>query len=137
MKLTYPVLSIMTKEVCSLTPNHLLLDVKHIFEKKLFHHHIPIVTDKKLVGMVSLIDFMRKIGSASLDDGDPVYQTPVNQIMTLNPYKINADRSIKDAIELLLSASIHALVVTNDENEVVGMLSTKDFLKIFLFDKPT
>jgi predicted transcriptional regulator len=132
MKLTDTVFSIMTSEVCSLNPNQLLLDVKHIFEKKSFHHHIPIVTDKKLVGMVSLIDFMRKIGNASLDNADPVYQTQVDEIMTLNPIKINANSTIKDAIELLLSGNIHALVVTNDKNEVVGMLSTKDFLKILL-----
>jgi predicted transcriptional regulator len=134
MKLTDPIMSIMTKDVCSLTPNHLLLDVKHIFEKKSFHHHIPIVTNQKLVGMVSLVDFMRRIGNASLDDMDPVYQTQVNEIMTLNPYKIGVDKSIKDAIELLISTDIHALVIINGKQEVVGMLSTKDLLKLFLLE---
>jgi acetoin utilization protein AcuB len=129
MKLNDSVLTIMTSDVISLTPSKTLLDVKHIFEKKTFHHHIPIISNKKLVGMVSLIDFMRKIGTASLDDNDPVYKIEINEIMTLDPIKIYASKKIKDAIEMLLKQNVHALVVTDDENRVIGMLSTKDILQ--------
>ncbi len=132
MKLTDSVLSITTTKIYSLTPSHTLLDVKHIFEKKSFHHHIPIMTEKKLVGMVSLIDFMRKIGNASLEDNDPVYKSQVNEIMTLNPIKINDSKSIKEAIEKLVRQNVHALVVTDENNDVVGMLSTKDILQKIL-----
>jgi acetoin utilization protein AcuB len=132
MKLNDSVLSIMTSDVFSLSPSQTLLDVKHIFEKKSFHHHIPIISNKKLVGMVSLIDFMRKIGNASLDDNDPIYKIRINEIMTLDPIKIDASKKIKDAIEMLLKQNVHALVVTEDEDSVVGMLSTKDILQNIL-----
>ncbi len=132
MKLNDSVLSIMTSDVFYLSPSESLLDVKHIFEKKSFHHHIPIISDKKLVGLVSLIDFMRKIGNASLDDNDPIYKIKINEIMTLDPIKIDASKKIKDAIEMLLKQNVHALVVTEDEDRVIGMLSTKDILQNIL-----
>lgn len=134
MKLNDSVLSIMTSEVFSLTPNQSLLDVKHIFEKKSFHHHIPIIYNKKLVGLVSLIDFMRKIGNASLDDNDPVYKVEIREIMTLDPIKIDASKKIKDAIEMLVDRNVHALVVTDEYNQVIGMLSTKDILQKLLLN---
>jgi predicted transcriptional regulator len=128
MKLTDPVLSIMTPDVITLGPDQTLLDVKHIFEKRLFHHHIPIVSDKKLIGIISLIDFMRHVGNASLDDTEPIYQMKVQEIMTFNPLKINANNQIIEAVRLLGKGNVHALVVTNDSHEVVGMVSTKDLL---------
>ena len=53
--------TIMTKNVVCVSPNQKILDVKHIFEKKHFHHHIPVTENNKLMGMISLIDFMYKI----------------------------------------------------------------------------
>ena len=64
---------IMTKEVKCVSSAQKLIDVKHIYEKRNFHHHIPVTENDKLIGMVSLIDFMRRIGDANLDDSNQVY----------------------------------------------------------------
>src|SRR5210317_1784302 len=88
--------SIMTKNVVCVSPNQKILDVKHIFEKKDFHHHIPVVENNKLVGMISLIDFMYRIKGAGLDDNNEVYsKLLVKDIMSSNPYCLGPDTSVE------------------------------------------
>ena len=64
--------TIMTKNVVCVSPEQLILDVKHIYEKKDFHHHIPVTENGKLVGMISLIDFMYNIKGAGINDDNIV-----------------------------------------------------------------
>ena len=53
-----PVAEIMSMNLVTVEKGQLLMDVKEIFET---HHlrHIPVVDGKKLVGIISLLDFMR------------------------------------------------------------------------------
>ena len=81
------IIPVMTKDVVSVSPEQNLLDVKHIYEKKRWHHHIPVLDDDKLVGMVSLIDFMYNIVGAGMNDDHEVYKKlKVKDIMTLNHF---------------------------------------------------
>ena len=64
----------MTKNVECIAPDQYLLDVKHIYEKKRWHHHIPVLENERLVGMVSLIDFMYNIVGAGMNDDHEVYK---------------------------------------------------------------
>ena len=58
MNINSPVSDIMTKNVVTVSSSQKLVDVKHIFEKKEFHHHIPVVDNEILTGIISLIDFI-------------------------------------------------------------------------------
>ena len=64
--------TLMTKNVVCVSPEQNLIDVKHIYEKKDFHHHIPVVENNKLIGMVSLIDFMYHISGAGINDDNKI-----------------------------------------------------------------
>ena len=44
---TNSIIPVMTKNVVYATPEQNLLDIKHIYEKKKWHHHIPIVENEK------------------------------------------------------------------------------------------
>ena len=68
------IIEVMTKNVVCVTPEQQLLDVKHIYEKDKFHHHIPVEESGKLVGMVSLIDFMYNISGAGISDDNTIYR---------------------------------------------------------------
>ena len=122
----------MTKNVVCVSPEQCLLDVKHIYENKKFHHHIPVVENGKLVGMVSLIDFMYNIAGAGINDDNKVYQElSVRDIMTHKPFYLTTDSTIGDAAKALSKGYYHAVPVLEDE-KIVGIVSTADILKSFM-----
>lgn len=123
---------IMTTELDTVTPSQKLVDVKHIYEKMNFHHHIPVTDKGLLVGMVSLIDFMRKVDQAGLDDNAPVYQDLiVKDIMTSNPYFLLSSETVEEAAKILSKGEFHALpIVENDK--LVGIVSTGDVIQFLL-----
>lgn len=127
-----PIATIMTKDVICVSPEQKIIDIKHIYEKQDFHHHIPVTKDEKLVGMVSLIDFMYRIGGAGLDDNAPVYnQLKVHDIMTSNPVALNPSASIEKAAQILKEGNYHALPIV-DGDAVVGIVSTADLIRYFM-----
>ena len=129
---TNPISSIMTKNVVCVSPDQKIVDVKHIYEKQKFHHHIPVTKNDKLVGMVSLIDFMYKIKGAGLDDSNAVYNDlTVKDIMTTNPYSSAPNTSIKEIANELSQGNFRAIPIVEDK-KVVGIVSTADIIKYFL-----
>lgn len=132
MNLTIPISDIMTKEVISVTPSQKLLDVKHIFEKKDFHHHIPVTENGKLKGMISLVDFLFAIKQASLDDEEKVYHNLfVKDIMREHPVTTPPSSTLKMIAEELAKGDIHAIVITED-HYLKGIVSTADIIRYFL-----
>ena len=129
---TNSITSIMTKNVVCVKPDQVLLDVKHIYEKKKFHHHIPVVENEKLIGMVSLIDFMYNISGAGINDDNKVYsELKVKDIMTSKPYSLTVDATIEDAAKVLTNGKYHAIPIVED-SKVVGIVSTADIISYFL-----
>lgn len=132
MNLNSPVTSLMTSNVKCVEPNQKIIDLKHIYEQLQFHHHIPVTENDILVGMVSLIDFMRAIHNASLDDDEAVYHSIlVKEIMSPNPVTASENASIKDIAELLAKGEFNSVVIT-DKGHVKGIVTTVDLLRFFL-----
>ncbi len=122
----------MTKNVVCVSSHQKILDVKHIYEKRKFHRHIPVVDNNKLVGMVSLVDFMYNIGKAGLDDNNKVYsELTVKDIMTFNPYSFPSNSSIEEVACKLAEGEYHAVPIVEEE-KVVGIVSTVDIIQFFL-----
>jgi len=129
---TNSIIEVMTKNVVCVTPNQYLLDVKHIYEKENFHHHIPVEENGKLVGMVSLIDFMYNISGAGISDDNKVYkELKVKDIMTQNPFYLTTNSTIDDVSKVLAEGNFHAIPVLEND-KIVGIVSTADIIKHFL-----
>ena len=123
---------VMTKNVVCISPEQFLLDVKHIYEKKEFHHHIPVVENGKLIGMVSLVDFMYNISGAGLSDDHEVYRTlKVKDIMSSNPFYVTTEATVEDVAKVLKKGRYRAIPVL-EGSKVVGIVSTADIIKFFL-----
>jgi CBS domain-containing protein len=132
MDLKLPVSTIMTSPVECVMPNQKIIDLKHIYESQHFHHHIPVTENGQLVGMVSLIDFMRAISYASLDDNEAIYSSKtVNDIMSIHPVGIDESSTIGDVANLLAKGEFNSVVITND-NHVIGIVTTTDLIRYFL-----
>lgn len=127
-----PIKSVMTTNVVCVSPMQNLLDVKHIYENKKFHHHIPVVENNKLVGMVSLIDFMYNISGAGVKDDHKVYkELKVKDIMTPKPFYLTTSSTIEDTAKVLAKGYYHAIPILENE-ELVGIVSTADIIEYFL-----
>lgn len=132
MNLQDPISTIMTSPVHCLEPNQLLVDLKHIYEKVHFHHHVPVTTDGKLVGVVSLIDFMREVHHAGLDDNEAVYQhTKVRDIMSGHPIYVDEKTTIENVAKLLSAGQFNSVIITS-ENKVTGIVTTTDLVKLLV-----
>jgi len=124
--------TIMTKNVVCVSPEQNLLDVKHIYEKKAFHHHIPVTDQGRLVGMVSLVDFMYNIGGAGINDDNNIYkELKVKDIMTPKPFCLNITATINDVAQVLAKGRYHAIPIL-ENNTIVGIVSTADIIQHFL-----
>jgi CBS domain-containing protein len=130
--LDIPITEVMTTHVITVKPSQKLVDIKHIFEKKDFHHHIPVAENGKLKGMISLVDFLYAIKKASLDDNENVYhQVLARDIMREHPITISSKASLKEVAEVLSKGEIHAVVIC-DEGYIKGIVSTADIIKYVL-----
>ena len=129
---SHPVTTLMTKNVICVSPEQHLLDVKHIYEKKNFHHHIPVIKNEKLVGMVSLVDFMYNIAGGGMDDDYKIYkELKVKDIMTSKPFSLTTEASVEEVAQVLSKGNYHAIPIL-ENNKLVGIVSTADIIKFFL-----
>ena len=126
--------TIMTKNVVCVSPKQSLLDVKHIYEKKNFHHHIPVTKKEKLVGMISLVDFMYHIAGAGISDDHIIYKKlKVKDIMTSHPFYLTSKATIEDVAKVLAKGKYHAIPIVEDD-KIKGIVSTADIIEFFLND---
>jgi len=127
-----PITSIMTKNVVCVSPEQSLLDVKHIYEKKNFHHHIPVNENGELVGMISLVDFMYNIAGAGINDDNVIYRKlKVEDIMTPHPFCLTTTASIEDVSRVLAEGKYHAVPIVENK-KIMGIVSTADIIRYYL-----
>lgn len=132
MDLKLPVSAIMTTPIECVGPQDKIVVIKHLYERQRFHRHFPVKENDRLVGMVSLADYMHAIGEATLDDNEPVYSLKkVEDIMSHNPVTVSKDTQIAEAGELLAKGEFSSVIVLDDE-QVVGIVTTTDLIRYFL-----
>lgn len=121
--------TIMTSDVRSVSSNDKIIEIKHIYEQPKFHAHIPVVDEGKVIGIVSLVNFMRAIHNASLSDTEEVYhEILVKDIMTHNPVHVSPATSIKEVASILSKDEFHSILVVED-SVLVGIVTTTDLLR--------
>lgn len=134
MKNDLTVLDVMSTELITLHPKDNITRAKKIFREYQIHH-IPICVMDDLRGIISLGDILFLEGLV-LDNFDQFLQdkrsqlTPVENVMTSNPYHITSKDSLASAIQLMLDKRVNALPVV-DAEKLVGLITTRDILTAF------
>jgi CBS domain-containing protein len=132
MDLNTPISAIMTTEMTTVQPDQKLLAVKRIYEKKKFHHHIPVVEGNQLKGMISLADFLFAIKGATLDNSEPVYdKLSVADIMINYPVTMPSSSTLGEVSEELSKGEVHAVLIV-DNGILKGIVSTADVIRHYL-----
>ena len=135
MRRRIPVSEIMTTNVITLNVSDAIEDAKLIFEDKSIRH-IPIVKDKKVIGMLSSNDIL-KIAYADLSENDKDVDVSIfdwftiEQVMTKNLYVVTPETSIEDVGIIFSENEFHALPIVED-GELVGIVTTTDLIKFLV-----
>lgn len=115
-----------------------LSEVGKIFSESKFHH-LPVVSGDKLVGIVSFTDLMRVsfADSFGVIKQQAVYEVldqtlDVESVMTKEPVVISSKQTIKDAAKLLVEGTFHSLPVVDDENKLLGLVTSADLINYLI-----
>lgn len=133
MKKNDPITKIMSSDVAVVQEGQPLSDVR----KKMIElhiHHIPIVKGTKLTGLVSFTDLMKismVINGADERSIDTIIdqQFKITDIMSSKITKIKHTETIRHASELLIKGHFHSLPVIDDDDNIVGIVTSTDLIK--------
>jgi arabinose-5-phosphate isomerase len=81
--------------------------------------------DRRLLGVFTDGDLRRAVDNKNVD----LRSTPVTALMTAKPKTITGDKLAIEAARLMEAHKIHALLVVNADNRVVGALNIHDLLR--------
>jgi CBS domain-containing membrane protein len=114
--------SIMTTNLITVGPSDTLQTVKDILISRRIHH-VPVVEEGRLVGLVSIDDLFK------LNINHSEYaNTLVSTVMTKKLAKVESSDKIGTAAEVFMEHLFHALPVV-DEGMLVGIVTSFDLLK--------
>ena len=129
----------MTRKVVTVEMDDTLLTIGMIFKNVKFHH-ILVVENKKLVGVISDRDFLREVSPflgkviETTRDLDTL-KKKAHQIMSRNPITVSPETDIETAAGLMLEKNISCLPVISSLGGIEGIVTWKDILKFYLGNK--
>jgi acetoin utilization protein AcuB len=124
---------LMTARVVTIGMDDRLEDVKKIFDSVKFHH-LLVVEEGKLLGVVSDRDLLRSIspyvGSAAESARDAAtLKRRVHQIMTRKVITLPPEAPVAEAIRVFLAHNISCVPIVDAESRPLGILSWRDILR--------
>ena len=125
----------MNRDLVTVEPHDSFRTAMHLIRQKGIRH-LPVVEDKRLVGIVTDRDLRQAgpSGATSLSIHELHYvleKLTVREIMTKHVVTIRPDQTVEDAALLLLGHRIGGLPVVRD-GELVGIITETDILQAFL-----
>lgn len=123
----------MTTEVTTVQETDTLLDATMIFVRSTLRH-LPVLRDKKLVGVVTERDVKQfapsVLSGISPDEYNHLMEsTPISRVMTRDPATVKPDQSMFEAVKILTTRRIGCVPVV-ESGELKGILTTTDMLKL-------
>ena len=127
---------IMTHQVVAVREEQNLAQVLAIFERFRFHH-LPVLDERKVVGMVSHRDVLHatvagidKSAVAQAREERFVERTFVRDLMTTDVLTVRADDSVREAASRMLDATVDSLPVVDEAFHMIGMVTAHDILRM-------
>ena len=128
--------SIMTCEVITVDMDTTLLKIREVFKKYKFHH-LPIMEDDELVGVISDRDLLRELSpfvnsGAEMSRDTKTLSKKAHQVMSRKPITVTKEDSIEGASELLLKHNISCLPVISPDGKLEGVITLRDILRFYI-----
>lgn len=119
---------LMSSGTITVSPDTLVEDAAKKLLDKQIGSLVVVDGTNQLRGILTSTDFVRIVR-----DSKPKAKTTVERYMTDQVVTVEAQDSIRDAADKMITYNIHHLPVVDDEEGVIGMLSTTD-LTAYLSD---
>ena len=139
MNVLAPVSTLMTADVITVSPEDSLYRVKEIFDQHNIHH-IPVIADDKIQGILSKTDFLYFLHGRAQTATDRLTEEAhlrawkVGEIMIRGLAKVDRQEPIRTALEVFKTNRLHALPIVEGDR-LVGILTTHDIIRA-LADAP-
>ena len=139
MNLLAPISTIMSEDLVTLHPDDTMNRVEILFERHSIHH-LPVISDGKLVGILSKSDyhfFKRGFNDQRTDgkkDGIRLKVWKVRDVMTTGLAKMEPHDRINVALEVFKKNLFHAILIVKDE-KLIGIVTTLDIIQHLASDK--
>jgi CBS domain-containing membrane protein len=97
--------------------------------------HIPVVRGSRLVGLVSSRDILAASPSRLVDEDEDMARemlsrVPVGEVMKRELITVRPDSDVETACNLLLEHKFDCLPVVDADDELIGIVTATDFLKL-------
>lgn len=132
-----PITSLMTADPETVDVGQKLSEARRLMAEKRFHH-VPVVSGRKLVGLLSANDMMRLSISAYGADEQTVdamldAQFSIQQVMTTALFTVHREETVRHAADKLRGGAFHSLPVVDDDGNLVGIVTSTDLIQ-YLYD---
>lgn len=135
MKQRVPISEIMTKNLVTANVTDSLKHISTLLKENNIRH-LPIVSGRTLVGMISKTDILR-LSFADIYEGQENIDETVfemlrtEQVMVHNPTSVDVHDTVREVADIMSKVEFHALPVL-DQGKIVGIISTTDLIKYLL-----
>ena len=125
--------TLMTPEPISIHPRETLAKALSLFRQHGISR-LPVVEKNRLVGIVTLHDILTKAFrprerpdyGTYIAEKESIIHLPVEDVMEKNVTTATPDTRLKDAVSMLVDRAINSLVIVDEEDYPVGMLTRRD-----------
>ena len=136
MKQKESVRNIMSTKLVTAAPHLKFSEIKKLMESNGIRH-LPVVAGKKLLGIISKYDVLRVSFSSAFGDAKDTEEIldqnlKLSDFMTKEVICLKDTDSIKQAVRVLSQQKFHSLPIVNNNDELVGIISSVDLLRYFL-----
>lgn len=132
MLLSTPIVQMIKRDPISIEVTASVVDAIQILANANFHH-LPVVDQKRLVGIVSTTDILKLNGEAlsAAGDSNPALlasRACVGDIMIKEVIPLSERATIEDAARLLSNGEFHSVPVISARGELIGIVTTTDLM---------
>lgn len=126
----------MSKPVITVEAEASIVEVTNLLKERNIRH-LPVVAKGKVIGMITDRDLKRVSASDAntLDLHELLYllsKLQVKKVMTKNPVWVPAEYTVEEAANLFLEHKISGLPVVNGRDDLVGIITQTDLLKVMM-----
>ena len=131
---------LMTNRIVTARMDDTLETAQMIFNQRTFHH-LVVLEHGEPVGVISDRDLLKHLspfigsGLSERVQDRATLRTPLHQIMTRELVSIDPEASATEAARRMMRCRVSCLPVIDDENKLVGIITSRDLLRLALRKK--
>jgi CBS domain-containing protein len=126
----------MSRKLFTIEPDTILQNLEQHMERFRFGH-LPVVDGEKLVGLVTHGDLLHAsssfLSAQAAQRNAIIHQVPVSRIMQRDLITVGPDDELSEVATLMWEARVGCVLVVEDEDKLVGIITEGDFLRVAHF----